>query len=202
MDLKKFWEMMKDYPQQNPMEWMVFLEWVETYFKNRKIQDPMVIELGVRRGNQKHFWTDLMGYGHIGIDKREKYNPDLVGDTHDVKTRDRAIEMAGREINLVFIDADHRYESAVKDFRIWGPLATHLIVFHDVKMDYVPFVNVSKFWNELVNSRKARHTTMTLFTHRARFKRTKNNGLGIIIKWEKEACEHELFTYGWENLQK
>lgn len=35
--------------------------------------------------------------------------------------------------NIVFIDADHRYEGVMKDIEIYSPLASDLLMFHDIR---------------------------------------------------------------------
>jgi hypothetical protein len=47
----------------------------------------------------------------------------VIGDSHDVDTVYRlAALLAGTEVDLLFIDADHRYDAVADDFRRYGPL--------------------------------------------------------------------------------
>jgi cephalosporin hydroxylase len=35
--------------------------------------------------------------------------------------------------DVVFIDADHRYDGVLKDIKLYSPLATQLLMFHDIR---------------------------------------------------------------------
>lgn len=47
-------------------------------------------------------------------------------------TKDNVLEYH-KSYNLVFIDADHRYEFAKQDIELYSPLCTDIQIFHDVK---------------------------------------------------------------------
>jgi hypothetical protein len=47
-------------------------------------------------------------------------------------TRDKVLEY-NTKFDLVFIDADHRYEYAKKDIELYSPLCKEIQIFHDVK---------------------------------------------------------------------
>lgn len=192
MDIIKFWKLMEKPPQQDPGEWMAFLEFVQIYFRNRYIRRPLVMEVGIRRGNQKRFWVDLLGYQYIGVDVDKRYGPDVVGDSNSEITRGRAIIKAKDHPNLVFIDACHKYESVCQDFRIWGPFATDLIAFHDVMMGKRVFENVRKMWDETLANVNYNYTTIQFFTNRGRFEKPKNMGIGVLVKWSERCMNHPL----------
>jgi len=123
----------KQHPNQCPEEWECFLEFVEAHFKNRGIEHPIVVELGIEVNHQKRFYEELLGTEHIGIDILQRGEPDILGNTHDEETLNKLkAKLNGRDINLLFIDASHRYEDAKKDYEMYGPLTRNIIAFHDV----------------------------------------------------------------------
>jgi hypothetical protein len=90
----------------------------------------------------------------------------VIGDSHDVDTVYRlAALLAGTEVDLLFIDADHRYDAVADDFRRYGPLVRRggLVALHDIcphpPVDLpgggVLEVGVPRLWDEL----KADHKT-------------------------------------------
>jgi len=192
MNVDHFWELMEKPPQQDPTEWLSFLEFVEAYFKNRRIPNPLVVEVGIRRGNQKRFWTDLLGFQYLGVDIVPKYGPDVLGDSHNEVTRMKTIIQARGQINIVFIDACHRYESVKKDYELWGPLAKDMIVLHDVMMGKREFENVRKLWGEILADLQLDYSPVQFFTNRGRFLKPKNMGIGVLVKWSEKCINHPL----------
>jgi len=72
---------------QQPQEWRLFLEFVDTYFKNRKIERPIVVELGTAGNSQKKYYEELLGARHIGINiSNKRGESDILGNTHDEGT--------------------------------------------------------------------------------------------------------------------
>lgn len=166
-------------PWQNPKEWRTYLEFIEGYFRCRKIKNPFVVELGVLDNNQKKFYEELLGYTHIGIDIDPEKKPDIVGDSKDFTTVNKLEKkLGGREISLLFIDADHKYESVKKDYELFSPFVKNLIVLHDVVLlDYKN--TVGRFWNEL--QQKNRKIQDRTFITIASWLRGKfGHGIGII----------------------
>lgn len=87
--------------------------------------------------------------------------PVILGDSHDVRTMERLrAHLAGRSIDLLFIDADHRYGAVLEDFNTFAPLvrsggvvALHDICHHDpitVGGDKIT-IGVEQLWRELVD---------------------------------------------------
>jgi len=141
-------------PSQQISEWMMFLGICDMYLKKHKIENPIVVELGIGRNKQKRYWEQLFEAEHIGIDiSPGKFIPDIVGDTHDPKTlKILKKKLGGRLINILFIDASHSYEGVKKDFEIYSPLCSDIITLHDIETErYQKHKKreVWKFWDEL-----------------------------------------------------
>lgn len=147
-------------PSQSVGEWRAYLEFIETYFRNRNIESPMIVEIGVGRGKQKRFYEELLGYNHIGIDFMRKKNPDIVGKNGDPATVNKLKEkLNGREVNLLFIDDGHEYLEVKNDYELYSPLAKNIIAIHDIVLEKHQNT-IGKFWNELmVENRKAQDRT-------------------------------------------
>jgi glycosyltransferase involved in cell wall biosynthesis len=85
---------------------------------------------------------------------RKRQRVELVrGDSHDpaalAEVRRR---LAGREIDFLFIDADHTYEGVKRDFEMYRPLVRRggLVAFHDIVPGPEKTVGgVPHFWKEL-----------------------------------------------------
>ena len=166
------------HPGQNAKEWEFFLEFAEKYFKDKNIENPIVVELGVRGGCQQRFYEQLLGAKYIGIDFVETYaKPDILGNTHDPETLKQLNEMLdGKPINLLFIDADHSYDSAKKDFEIYGTLTKHIVAFHDIRTEQV---HVRLFWEELL---MADNDWVKMMFYQKNILRPLQYGIGVIVK--------------------
>jgi len=175
-------------PSQSMGEWRTYLEFIETYFKNRKIKKPMIVEIGVGYGKQKKYYEELLGYDHIGIDKRRKRKPDIVGNSHDLATLNQLKKkLNGREINLLYIDGDHTYLGVKKDYELYSPLVKNIIVIHDVVLRQLENT-VGKFWEELITEAKKRRiqdrtlmVIMGFYTRRSEKKLSFGQGTGLIL---------------------
>lgn len=155
MNIKRFDELMalKKRPWQETFEWRSFLEFAETYFRNRGVKRPVVVELGIAKNRQKRFYEELLGARHIGIDIDGRQGSDIVGDTHDVDICGRLEQtLAGCLIDLLFIDAGHGYDDVRHDYELYSPLVRHLVALHDVchDEDSRPDVRVKGFWEEII----------------------------------------------------
>jgi len=146
MNLKLFNKLMEIPPLQTRDEWWIFLEICDFYLKERKIKNPIVMELGSWKGRQKPFYEQLFGATYISIDRSKKgYGPEIQGLTSDPRTLERLKErLAGRQINILFIDADHHYEAVKSDFDMYAPLCDDIVAFHDVN-----YPSIMRLWNEL-----------------------------------------------------
>jgi len=193
MDLKLFNLFMrpKGRPSQNWPEWQMCLEICDTYLKKHEIKKPIVVELGADRGRQKKFWEQLFGAQHIGIDKSLQGGlPDIIGDTHDLKTLEMLKEkLGGQPINMLFIDAGHGYEDVKKDFEIYSPLCTDIVMFHDIETSRYftkARTQVSRFWDKLMEEAYRRDGKYKEFLFLSIYQhfsvRTPQMGIGMIIK--------------------
>src|SRR5205085_9029904 len=77
----------------------------------------------------------------------------LRGDSHDpaMAARLRAL-LAGRPVDVLFIDGDHRYEGVKADFEAYSPLVRPggLVAFHDIVPDPgQEGMEVSRFWKDI-----------------------------------------------------
>ena len=176
--------------KQEPSEWKMFLDFCSMYLKSNKIKNPIVVELGILHGAQKAFWEKLFGADHIGIDiDAERDHPDIVGDTHAFKTLDTLRKkLNGKFINILFVDADHTYESVKNDFEMYSPLCSDIIVIHDIETcrhRKRASVEVWKFWDELKLKAEQGHKKYEDFLFISIFKkcvRGRQRGIGLIIK--------------------
>lgn len=191
MDLKKFNEISETpVPRlqlvwQDWWEWQAFLEFADSYFKNRGIKKPLVVEIGVMHNEQRIFYKELLGADHIGIDLNVNNLPNIIGDSAKAKTLEELkVVLAGREIDLLFIDGDHSYEGVKKDHELYAPLVKHLVVFHDVNGATRRSGGVNPYWDELM----ARGECTTVVFHRhskiVSLERNAfvNMGIGVIVK--------------------
>jgi len=191
MNLELFNNLMKEKPEQQEYEWLMFLEICETYLKKHKIGSPIIVELGAYRNCQKKFYEQLLGAEHIGIDVKAWRHPDIGGSTHDPKTLEKLKEkLNGRPINILFIDANHRHESVKRDFEIYSPLCTDIIVIHDTesgRYENSRKYEVWRFWDKLKKEsftvRGELENFLFLSIHQHRFEGNEYEmGIGMIIK--------------------
>jgi len=136
MNLELFNKLWEERPSQRKQEWLAYLEICEIYLKKHNIKKPIVVELGVYFNKQKRFYEQLLGAEHIGIDIADRRSvPDIIGDTHDSETLKRLKErLDDRDINILFIDASHKFDDVKKDFKIYSPLSVDIVAFHDTEI--------------------------------------------------------------------
>lgn len=171
---------------QDWAEWQFFLEFVSAYFKSRGIDKPLVVEIGILHNEQQVFYRKLLGAGYIGIDIEANNEPDILGNSSDLKTVSKLRKfLKNREIDLLFIDGSHSYEGVKTDYELYGVLTKHLIAFHDVHSVLEDrALGVNRYWNEIVR----RNQYMTAVFHRyntsvsIKENRYMNEGIGVVIK--------------------
>jgi len=185
----KLWEVP---PLQTKEEWRIYLEICDSYLKERKIKNPLVVELGIWKGMQRPFYEQLFGATYIGIDRSKKRcKPEIQGLTGKAETLERLkVMLAGRRINILFIDARHEYKTAKQDYEMYAPLCDDIVAFHDVN-----YPTVLRVWNELKSKSDVLNTATYLSKtwhnveergwtdkNRTFIKIEKASGIGVIIK--------------------
>ena len=137
-----------------------------------------VLEIGMDRGGTLFLWTRVAAPDAllIGVDFKRihgrlgRYSPyalvrrsfardhqrvELIGDadSHAASTVERVRSLLGkRNVDFLFLDADHRYESVTRDFELYAPLVREggLIAFHDVSpRSRQETEGTARFWVEL-----------------------------------------------------
>ena len=182
----------KALPAQDQSEWRMFREICELYLGKHNIENPVVVELGIGRNRQKKTWNLLLGAEHIGIDRSERRgNPDILGDTHDPKTMKKLKrKLKGKPINILFIDASHRYENIKKDYELYASLCNDIIAIHDIELgrhqDLITR-GVWKFWDELKmrvynGEEEYRNITILSIHHYKSDGDRSQRGIGVILK--------------------
>ena len=142
---------------QSNQEWRCFLEFAGNYFRTREIPRPIVVEIGVMNNAQKPFYTELLNAEHIGIDVNywSPGHPDIHGDSQNPGTFAQLQgRLAGRPIDLLFIDGDHFYPTVKADYEIYGPLTKHIIALHDISGSYDSLGrdDVMRLWKEIAET--------------------------------------------------
>jgi hypothetical protein len=173
---------------QHIPEWKAYLELAAGYFKARAISRPVVVEIGILDGAQRRFYEQILGAEYVGIDVNPKAPADIHGDSTAPGTLAKLnARLAGRPIDLLFIDGLHTYAGVKADYEIYGPLVRHIIAIHDIhtpKLTPADSVDVARLWNEIL----ATNTTDTIITiqrHNPRRPEEFNGrplGIGIIVK--------------------
>ena len=177
-------------PRLRSSEWLTFLELCDLHLNTHGIRNPVVVELGLFKGNQKKFYEQLLGAKHIGININSKHTtPDIIGDTHDPGTLATLKGRLGeRAINILFIDASHTYDSVKQDYEMYAPLVSDIVAFHDLETGrYKNKRNDGawKFWEELRTTRYAELKNVLFISIHERHldeRKTRALGIGMIIK--------------------
>jgi hypothetical protein len=136
-------------PFQNPPEWRQFIEFSELYLRNRGVDHPVVVEIGIYQNLQRPFYQEFLNAEHIGVDiESVNSTPDIMGNSTDPNTALALQErLAGRQIDLLFIDGGHDYGTVKSDYEVYGSMTKHIVVFHDI---YTREVEVRKLWGEII----------------------------------------------------
>jgi hypothetical protein len=185
---------------QHVPEWRAYLEFADGYFRARGIARPLVVEIGILDGAQRRFYETMMGAEYIGIDINPKSPADIVGDSAAPGTLAKLkARLAGRPIDLLFIDGLHTYAGAKSDYEIYGPLTRHIIAIHDIhtpKIGPNDPVEVWRLWGDILAGNKT-DTIITVQRHNPRDPKEFNGrplGIGILVKDAPEALPPSLGT--------
>lgn len=130
---------------QNPLE----LASLCVFLQDKPIRG--YLEVGAGRGVLMRFMQEVMGYEVRGVEK-EAWEPLAVEREHIFRGDSRAPEVLSRveeyaPYELVFIDADHSYESARDDLAAYRGYASRYVALHDIAYDPEP--GVKRLWDEL-----------------------------------------------------
>lgn len=154
MDIRKFNELLaiRGDEFQHFQEWQGFLEFASGYFQSRRIANPVVVEIGIYRGASRVFYERLLHAEYVGIDIDPATKPDILGNSNDLTTKDALTDwLEGRRIDLLFIDGDHSYVAARKDYELYSPMVEHIVALHDTtkRRDGRDSIEVHRLWQEL-----------------------------------------------------
>lgn len=173
---------------QHVPEFRMWLDFCSWYFQDRGIFSPVVVEIGILDGAQRRFYEQLLGAEYIGIDIDPKAPADIRGDSAAQGTvMQLRKRLAGRPIDLLFIDGLHTYAGAKADYAIYGPLTQHIIGIHDIRTPKIcpeDTVDVIPLWAEIMATNKT-DTLMSIDHHNPRDPRVFNGrplGIGVIVK--------------------
>lgn len=144
---------------QKPAELAAFLREVIC------VAPSVIVEIGSYAGGTLYAWNQVAEtviavdlpptgtYAATGQGKLAHGSAWVWGDSHDPLTVEtlKGI-LAGRPIDVLFIDGDHTYEGVKRDYEMYSPLVRDggLIGFHDI-IDHPehPDIQVSRFWREI-----------------------------------------------------
>jgi predicted O-methyltransferase YrrM len=144
----------------------------------RELRPRVVVEIGTARGGMLYCFSqlaapdatlisiDLPGAPNCGgqtgterevfatfgpVTQRFHFIPE---DSHLESSRNQLVEiLAGRQVDLLFIDGDHSYEGCITDFRMYRHLVAPdgLIAFHDICLfpEQWPGTGVGLAWQEV-----------------------------------------------------
>lgn len=152
-------------PVQSPEEWRLVFEFLEGYFRNRGIDHPVVVEIGIQSNLQKAYYERFLGARHIGVDCSDQYSkPDVIGDALDQRKLDEALILAGGRFDMAFIDAGQAYAEVKGYLQLWGPHVRHIIALHPVFTTEAHPEGTRRLWREL-NDESAGEFRFVSFRH-------------------------------------
>lgn len=128
--------------QQRPTELAAFIEFcIEHDVKT-------VLELGSADGGLSYFMADALGWNVVSIDivqpKHRHERVEFIQATTDAGYQ----FVQGRAFDLVFVDADHAYESVKSDVERYRHLG-RIIALHDINIKRPCCQGVNRYWNEI-----------------------------------------------------
>ncbi len=125
----------------------------------------VVVEIGCDTGGTLFAWQqvcdEVIGItladnsyetGGQGLPLRDHGATVLVGDSHDLATRDQLTDrLAGRPIDALVVDGDHHIDGIRADLAMYGPLVRPggVILLHDIASTDDDRAEVWKLWPEL-----------------------------------------------------
>lgn len=159
--------------QQHPTEWEHFLEYV------KELQPKVIVEIGIASGAStlclSHF-TDCIIAIDCCVPKNQNVFNDIrkncechfvVEDTNQGKCITKLMHFLGdRKIDLLFIDGEHTYRGAKRDFNKFTKLLAPngIVALHDIVNSYYhrkQGCKVYKFWDEIKNKYESHEYSVT-----------------------------------------
>ena len=179
-------------PNQIFYEWRDYLLFVKCYCEKKGIVNPIVVEIGIQNGRQKLHYEKFLDAIHIGIDISDKYSkPDILGDSHAPETMAKLMEMlAGRDINVLFIDANHTYEDALFEYELYGSLTKDIIAFHDIRHE----PGIGKLWKD-INKKEKNNLNRVSFSIGGWGNGWCELGIGVIVKHSRSEIDDVITEY-------
>jgi cephalosporin hydroxylase len=125
-----------------------------------KIEPKVILEIGVDKGYSMDVWSEAFNPDVlVGVDNNitalsTPAGKGLVieGDSHDEETFAKVVSaLEGKEIDFLFIDGDHHYDSVKLDYTNYGQLVRKggIIAFHDATDIGIDGVEPYRFLAEL-----------------------------------------------------
>lgn len=154
-------------PVQSFGEWLGMFQFLKSYFETKDIYKPVVVEVGIQSNLQKAFWKKFLNADHIGIDMAVQYStPDIVGDANSEGVLSRLkMRLAGRPINLTFIDADLHYDAVKAHFDTYEPLTQNIIVLHTIFCTDAHPDGARRLWRELFGYQKQKYDFVMFYSY-------------------------------------
>lgn len=133
------------------------------------LKPSVIVEIGCYKGGTLYAWGQVCNRVY-GITLLENYKYDrglaqslqsygatvLEGDSHDPASRKWLMsQLNGSPVDVLVIDADHRFDAVKQDFLMYAPLVRPggIVLLHDVLLQYPAFPDeefqVWDFWSSL-----------------------------------------------------
>jgi cephalosporin hydroxylase len=121
-------------------------------FSRTAAVDAIIISIDLPRGKYgggyQEWKIDL--FKSFSLSKQKMFL--IRGNSHEIKSLNRVKKiLKGNKLDLLYIDGDHSYEGAKRDFEMYKPLIKKggIIAVHDIVPIKNIEYNVEKFWNEI-----------------------------------------------------